>query len=66
MKRFVFLCAIALLVMAASAYAAKTEITYMAWYNTTESRGGGYSEDLGQVQRVPGRNPRHDDCRQPR
>ncbi|MGO9410019.1 MAG: extracellular solute-binding protein [Spirochaetia bacterium] len=46
MKRFVFLCAIALLVMAASAYAAKTEITYMAWYNTTESEAADIQKTL--------------------
>lgn len=46
MKRFVFVCAIALLLAAASAYAAKIEITYMAWYNTTESEAADIQKQL--------------------
>ena len=46
MKRFVFLCAIALVLVAASAYAAKIEITYMAWYNTTESEAADIQKTL--------------------
>jgi multiple sugar transport system substrate-binding protein len=46
MKRFVFLCAIAFLVIAAAAYAGKTEITYMAWYNTTESEAADIQKTL--------------------
>ena len=66
MKRFVFMCVIALVLAAASAYAAKIEITYMAWYNTTESEAADIQKTAGQVQRVTGQDPRDDDRRQPR
>ena len=46
MKRLAFLSAVMLFAFAAVAFAAKVEITYMAWYNTTESEAADIQKQL--------------------
>lgn len=45
-RLFVVLFIITMIVISATAFAAKTEITYMAWYNTTESEAADIQKTL--------------------
>ena len=46
MKKMKYVLALAFVLIAASAFAAKIEITYMAWYNTTESEAADIQKTL--------------------